>query len=74
MIPTSLIMFFNVVCNAHGFIRHHQSFLPVRVVRGYAGGAGVFIALQRLDTAQCKHVASGRGYEVRTHTQRPCHG
>ena len=62
---------FDVVGDAAGFLFGDQSFLQFFIMRGDAGGAGVLVALQRLNAAQREHEAARAGDEVRADAQRP---
>ncbi len=46
------------IFHAHRFFFRVQTALQMPVVRGNAGGAGVLIALQRLDAAKREHKAA----------------
>nr|WP_235901019.1 hypothetical protein [Pontixanthobacter aquaemixtae] len=55
-----------------GLVSRIQPALQALVMRGNAGGAGVLVALHRLNASQGKHEPAGRRYEIRTGAQRPC--
>ena len=62
---------FHIVLYAHGFIPGHKPALQAFLMRGDAGGAGVFIALHGLNAVQRKHETTRRNNKIRTHAQRP---
>ncbi len=64
---------FHIALYAHGFILWREPALQAFLMRGDAGGAGVFIALHGLNAAQRKHETARRNNKIRTHAQRPCH-
>ena len=57
--------------HTHVFILHNQALLEPRIMGGNAGGAGILVALQGLNTAQREHKATGRGHKIRTRTHGP---
>jgi len=56
-----------------GLIDGIETPLEPRVVSGNACRAGVFIALKRLNAAECEHKAACGGDKIRAHTSRPAH-
>ena len=52
-----------------GFIFRYQATLQVKIVRSDTSWAGIAIALQGLNAAQCEHEASSGIYEVGPHAQ-----
>jgi hypothetical protein len=57
--------------DARGLVVDDQAALQTRVVCGHAGGAGIGVAAQSLDAAQCEHEAACRIHEIGTGSERP---
>lgn len=55
---------FHIVPNPFGFVAGMQAALQPGVMGRDPGGAGVLVALEGLNAAQCKHEPSGRGDEI----------
>ena len=72
MMPTSLRIL-GIAIHPLSLVGYHQALLQIRVVGGDAGRAGVAIALQRLNTAERKHEATGTHHHIGAHAQRPGH-
>jgi len=53
-----------IASDALYFVGHHQTSCQPPVLRGDAGRAGILVALQRLDTAQCQHHAAGASGQI----------
>jgi hypothetical protein len=60
-----------VVGDSDRFVRGIQAHLLTAIMRRYACGAGILVALERLEATEGKHEPAGGTYEGRPGAQRP---